>query len=60
MNSPSMRRIRALAAHEYRAAVRSRILLTLVGILTVATIASVYVAAAAHRSAQKTVASRRD
>ena len=50
MNSPSMRRIRALAAHEYRAAVRSRILLTLVGILTVATIASVYVAAAAHRS----------
>lgn len=50
MNSPSLLRIRALAAHEYRAAVRSRILLTLVGILTVATIASVYVAAAAHRS----------
>ena len=50
MNAPSLRRIRALAAHEYRAAVRSRILLTLIGILAVATIASVYVAAAAHRS----------
>lgn len=50
MNSPSMRRIRALAAHEYRAAVRSRILLALVAILTIATIASVYVASAAHRS----------
>lgn len=50
MNSPSMLRIRALAAHEYRAAVRSRILLTLVGILTVATIASVYIASAAHSS----------
>lgn len=50
MNTPSILRIRALAAHEYRAAVRSRILLTLIGILTIATIASVYVASAAHRS----------
>lgn len=50
MNAPSLRRIQTLAAHEYRAAVRSRILLTLIGILTIATIASVYVAAATHRS----------
>lgn len=50
MNTPSLLRIRALAAHEYRAAVRSRVLLTLIGILTIATIASVYVAAAAHRA----------
>ncbi len=50
MNSTSISRIRTLAAHEYRAAVRSRILLTLLGILAVATIASVYVASVAHRS----------
>jgi ABC-type transport system involved in multi-copper enzyme maturation permease subunit len=43
-------RIVALAAHEYRAAVRSRILVTLIAILVVATVASVYVASAAHRS----------
>ena len=50
MNKPSLLRIRTLAAHEYRSAARSKILLTLVGILTIATIASVYIAAAAHRS----------
>lgn len=50
MNTTSISRIRTLAAHEYRAAVRSRILLTLLGILAVATIASVYVASVAHRS----------
>ena len=43
-------RIRALAGHEYRAAVRSKILVTLVTILVAATVASVYVAAVAHRS----------
>jgi ABC-type transport system involved in multi-copper enzyme maturation permease subunit len=39
-----------LARHEYRAAVRSRILVTLLGILILVTIASVYIAAVAHRS----------
>lgn len=50
MNTTSISRIRTLAAHEYRAAVRSRILLTLLGILALATVASVYVASVAHRS----------
>jgi ABC-type transport system involved in multi-copper enzyme maturation permease subunit len=40
----------ALAGHEYRAAVRSRILVALLGILVVVTVASVYIAAVAHRS----------
>lgn len=44
MNSPRRTRIMTLAHHEYRAAVRSRVLLALIGILGVATIASVYVA----------------
>jgi ABC-type transport system involved in multi-copper enzyme maturation permease subunit len=48
--STSASRIRALAGHEFRAAVRSRILVTLLGILTVATVASVYIASVAHRS----------
>ena len=48
MNRSSLSRVRVLAAHEYRAAVRSRVLVTLVGILVVATIASVYVASVAH------------
>ncbi len=39
-----------LARHEYRAAVRSRILLVLVAILVVATAASVYIAATGYRS----------
>ena len=44
MNSPRRTRIMTLAHHEYRAAVRSRVLLALIAILGVATIASVYVA----------------
>jgi ABC-type transport system involved in multi-copper enzyme maturation permease subunit len=39
-----------LARHEYRAALRSRILIVLLGILIVVTIASVYIASVAHRS----------
>ncbi len=39
-----------LARHEYRAALRSRILIALLGILIVVTIASVYIASVAHRS----------
>jgi ABC-2 type transport system permease protein len=39
-----------LARHEYRAAVRSRILVALIAILVAVTIASVYVASVAHRS----------
>jgi ABC-type transport system involved in multi-copper enzyme maturation permease subunit len=46
----SRRRIVALARHEYRAAVRSRILVTLLTILVIVTIVSVYVASVAHRS----------
>ncbi len=46
----SIVRIRALAGHELRAATRSKVLVTLLGILVVATVASVYVAAVAHRS----------
>lgn len=44
------RRIAAIAHHEYRAAVRSRILVTLLTILIAVTAASVYIAAVAHRS----------
>ena len=46
----SRQRVITLARHEYRAAVRSRILVTLLGILIVVTIASVYIAAVSHRS----------
>ena len=39
-----------LAKHEYRAALRSRILVALLGILIVVTIGSVYIASVTHRS----------
>ena len=44
------RRVLALAHHEYRSALRSRILVTLLGILVTVTVASVYIAAVSHRS----------
>lgn len=43
-------RIRTLARHEYRAAVRSRVLLALLAILMITTTASIYVAAVDYRS----------
>ncbi len=43
-------RIGTLARHEYRSAVRSRILSLLIGILIVVTIVSVYIAAVEYRS----------
>lgn len=43
-------RVQTLARHEFRSATRSRILLTLLGILIVTTIASVYIGAADYRS----------
>ena len=43
-------RVVTLARHEYRAATRSSILVTLLGILTAVTLVSVYIAAVAHRS----------
>lgn len=43
-------RVVVLGRHEYRAAVRSRILVTLLGILVTVTLASVYIASVAHRS----------
>ena len=43
-------RILTLVKHEYRAAVRSRILLALLTILIVVTVASVYIASVTHRS----------
>ncbi len=46
MNSRTL----TLAKHEYRAALRSRVLVGLLGILIVVTIASVYIASVAHRS----------
>jgi ABC-type transport system involved in multi-copper enzyme maturation permease subunit len=46
----SRRRIMALARHEYRAAVRSRVLVTLLGILVGVTIASVFIASVTHRT----------
>lgn len=49
MNS-SRHRILALAGHEYRAAVRSRILVVLLGILIVVTTVSVYIGAVDYRS----------
>lgn len=45
----SHRRIAALARHEYRAAVRSRVLLALLAITLVTTFASIYIAAADYR-----------
>lgn len=50
MNSSRRRRILALARHEYRAAVRSRILISLLLILIVVTAASVYIATAGYAS----------
>lgn len=46
----SGRRILTLARHEYRAALRSRLLLVLLAILAAVTIASVYIAAVDYRS----------
>lgn len=48
--SESRRRVLAIARHEYRAAVRSRVLIALVGILVLVTVASVYVAAVEYAS----------
>lgn len=50
MNSPRRTRIMALARHEHRAAVRSRVLVGLLAVLVVTTIASVYIAAVDYRS----------
>ncbi len=46
----SRHRIVALARHEYRAAVRSRVLVTLLAILVGVTIASVFIASVTHRT----------
>lgn len=46
----STRRVMVMARHEYRAALRSRIILALMAVLTAVTIASTYVGAAAFRS----------
>jgi ABC-type transport system involved in multi-copper enzyme maturation permease subunit len=43
-------RVRTLAVHEYRAAVRSRTLVVLTGILVVVTIASAFIASVEYRS----------
>jgi ABC-type transport system involved in multi-copper enzyme maturation permease subunit len=48
--SSSSQRIFTLAHHEYRAAVRSRILIALIGILVAVTVASVYIASVEYRS----------
>lgn len=50
MNSSKRTRILTLARHEYRAAVRSRVLIALLAILVAVTAASVYVAAVDYRS----------
>ncbi|MCB0993483.1 MAG: ABC transporter permease subunit [Acidimicrobiales bacterium] len=50
MTSPSRTRIVTVARHEYRAAVRNRLLVTLAGILVAVTIASVYIASADYAS----------
>lgn len=50
MNSPRRTRIMTLARHEYRAAVRSRVLLGLLAVLVATTIASVYIGAVDYRS----------
>ena len=48
--SDSRRRVLAIARNEYRAAVRSRVLIALVGILVLVTVVSVYVAAVEYAS----------
>ena len=48
--SNSSKRIVTLARHEYRAAVRSRVLIALIGILVAVTIASVYIASVEYSS----------
>ncbi len=48
--SNSSHRIVELARHEYRAAVRSRVLVILITILVVVTIASVFIASVTHRT----------
>jgi len=49
--SSSRSRVMTLARHEYRAAVRSRALISLVAILAIVTFVSIYIAAIAYRSA---------
>ena len=49
MTDSPARRVLTLARHEYRAAVRSRVILGLFAVLAVATMASVYVAAVDYR-----------
>ncbi len=49
--SSSRSRVTTLARHEYRAAVRSRALVSLLLILAVVTLVSIYIAATAYRSA---------
>jgi len=48
--SDSTSRVAALAGHEYRAAVRSKVLIVLLGILVTVTAVSVYIASADYRS----------
>ena len=50
MTDSRRRRVLTLAHHEYRAAVRSRLLVTLVAILVSVTLASVYIGAVDYRS----------
>ncbi len=50
VNGGSWSRIWTLAHHEYRAAVRSRVLLSLLAILVVTTTVSIYIAAVDYRS----------
>ena len=45
----SRTRIMTLARHEYRAAIRSRVLVALIGVLVLVTVVSVYIAAADYR-----------
>lgn len=49
-SSGRTQRVMTMAGHEYRAAVRSRVFLALTAVLSIATIASVYVAAVDYRS----------
>ena len=50
MTEPRRARVLTLAGHEYRAAVRSRLLVVLVAILVAVTVASVYIGAVDYRS----------
>jgi len=50
MTSPARTRVLTIARHEYRAAVRNRLLVALAGILVAVTIASVYIASADYAS----------